>query len=211
MKWSWAIGWTSMKENTIWYSLLWKTLHLWSFLNALTSKMRRRQVLLCLLLPPFCPWLWNSNLLYGEACWITLFTDLWWPKNANFFPQALLWAVSNMQADGVLGKISLGSMNFIWTRDVHFPYILELCVWHKSGFISKLSPRSCLHSLARVWVGYSFCSLYFSAQQFFPKMTEGCSGGTDQLFLASWSIGIMAFQEFPLSCPIRYSSSDMFC
>lgn len=142
--------------------------------------MMRRQGLLCLLLPSFCSWLWNSNLLYRGACWITLFTDLWWPENANFLPQALLWAVSRMQAGWVLGETSLGSMNkgqhFIWTRGMHFPYILELCVCHKSRFISKLSPQSCLHSLAWVWIEYSFCSLYFFAQQFFPKMTEGCSG-----------------------------------
>lgn len=88
-----------------------------------------------------------------------MFTDLWRPENANFFPQVFLLAVSNTQAGKVLGKISLGTMNkgqhFIQTGDLHFPDILDLRVLQKAG-----SPENSFPSHASIhWCELGFNTL----------------------------------------------------
>lgn len=106
------------------------------------------------------------------------------------FPGFFLLAISNMQAGKVLGKMSLGTTNkgqhFIQMGDLLFPDILDLHVLQKAG-----SPENSFSSHASIhWCELGFNtlsvrSLYFSPRQFFPKMTEGHSGGTEQLFPTS--------------------------
>lgn len=108
-----------------------------------------------------------------------------------------------MQAGGVLGKTSLGSMNkgqhFIWTRGLHFPDILELCVLHKSRFIWKLSPQSFLDSLVWVWIEYFLFPVFFCSAILPRNVLEGQSNYSSP----GNPYGLRHFQEFPLSYRIQ--------